>query len=74
VSIEERLSRRIAIDQDRVVTEGPGQNVTDGAEDSQRVLSEQEGSPVRNWSVKEQRKRGRRTAWAYYLHPCGDGD
>jgi hypothetical protein len=47
VGIEERLSCRVAIDQDRIITESPGQDVTDGAEDSKRVLSEQEGSPVR---------------------------
>ncbi len=51
VGIEERLSRHIALDQDRIVTEGPGQDVTDRAEDSQRVLSEQESGPVKGWSV-----------------------
>jgi hypothetical protein len=47
VGIKEWLSGRIALDQDRVVAECSSQDVTDRAEDGQRVLTEQEGGPVR---------------------------
>ena len=60
VGIEEWLSCRVAVDEDRVIAECSGQDVTDRAEDGQRVLSEQESGPVRIWLARLQN-----TEWGF---------
>ena len=47
VRVEERLSRRVAIDEDRVVADRTGQDVGDWAEDRKGILPEEKGRAMR---------------------------